>query len=164
MIHRICNSTLACMILLAACTSQQQSTPEEQIDSTAVADAVEGIWQEYAASLNAGDLDRWLSLWTDDGIQMPPGESLVVGKDRIRKRNQGFLDRYEFDMNISNQEIETAGDWAYSRGVYKATLTAKSGGDVIYVDGKYMTILKRQSDGSWKIHRDIFNSNVAPSN
>ena len=29
------------------------------------------------------------------------------------------------------------------------------------VDGKYLTILKKQPDGSWKIHRGAFNSNVS---
>jgi ketosteroid isomerase-like protein len=38
----------------------------------------------------------------------------------------------------------------------------QKGGRPISIDGKYMTILERQADGSWKIHRDIFNSNTAP--
>ena len=132
-------------------------------NEAAVTAGVEDIWKEYSASLNAGDLERWLSLWTDDGVQMPPDEPPVVGKDRIRVRNQGFLDRFTFDMSITNHEVGAAGDWAYARGVFKATLTPKQEGDPILIDGKYMTILRRQSDGSWKIHRDIFNSNVAPT-
>jgi ketosteroid isomerase-like protein len=36
----------------------------------------------------------------------------------------------------------------------------KDGGEPIPYDGKFLTIFKRQSDGSWKIHRDIYNSNV----
>jgi ketosteroid isomerase-like protein len=39
-------------------------------------------------------------------------------------------------------------------------MTPKQGGKTIPIDGKYMTILAKQSDGFWKIHRDIFNSNV----
>jgi uncharacterized protein (TIGR02246 family) len=39
----------------------------------------------------------------------------------------------------------------------------KDGSEEIPIDGKYMTLLKRQPDGSWKIHRDIFNSNVPPA-
>ncbi len=39
-------------------------------------------------------------------------------------------------------------------------ILAKEGGEAVTVDGKYMTILQRQPDGSWKIHRDIVNSNV----
>jgi ketosteroid isomerase-like protein len=60
---------------------------------------------------------------------------------------------------IFNEEVRVAGDWAYSRGTYSATLTPKAGGEPREDSGKYLTILERQSDGSWKIARDCFNSN-----
>ncbi|HEY4648681.1 MAG TPA: SgcJ/EcaC family oxidoreductase [Gemmatimonadales bacterium] len=124
--------------------------------------AVENVWKEYAASLNAGDIDRWMALWTEDGVQLPPNEPPVVGKEKIRARNGAVLQTFTFEIGITNQEVSTAGDWAYSRGSYRATLTPRGGGPAIPVDGKYMTILTRQPGGGWKIHRDIFNSNVAP--
>jgi ketosteroid isomerase-like protein len=92
---------------------------------------------------------------------MPPGEAAVAGKERIRTRNGGFLDQFKFDMGITNEEVRVAGDWAFARGTYKASLIPKQGGAPVPINGKYMTILARQGDGSWKIHRDIFNSNVA---
>lgn len=140
---------------LGGCASQK---PQDQADATA---AVNQVWNEYSASLNAGDMDRWLALWTEDGVQMPPDEPAVVGKESIRARNQRVADRFTFDIGITNAEVRTAGDWAYARGTYRASLTPKQGGKPIPIDGKYMTILARQADGSWKIHRDIFNSNVA---
>ncbi len=145
---------LAGILMVGACSREQQKV--------SAATAAEAIWKEYAASLNEGDLERWLALWTEDGVQMPPDEAATAGKDKIRTRNEAVLDKFTLDMGITNQEVETAGDWAYSRGTYKARLMPKSGGRPVSIDGKYMTILQRQPDGSWKIHRDIFNSNVAP--
>jgi uncharacterized protein (TIGR02246 family) len=152
--HHIGRFGFAVFIALPGCA------PKQHADETASTAAVNGIWKEYSASLNAGDLDRWLALWTEDGVQMPPDEPAVVGKDRIRARNRAVLDRFAFDIGITNQEVRTAGDLAVARGTYKATLTPKQGGGPIPIDGKYMTILVRQPDGSWKIHRDIFNSNA----
>ena len=143
------------VVAFSGCGSQVGGN---QADATR---AVEDIWKEYSASLNAGDLERWLALWTDDGIQMPPGEPAVAGKERIRTRNGSFLDQFKFDMGITNEEVRVAGDWAFARGTYKASLIPKQGGAPVPINGKYMTILARQGDGSWKIHRDIFNSNVA---
>ncbi|NNL34917.1 MAG: nuclear transport factor 2 family protein, partial [Silicimonas sp.] len=60
-------------------------------------------------------------------------------------------------MEISPEETVIMGDWAFSRGNYTAALTRQ--GNAVNVDGKFMTIFKRQDDGSWKIYRDIFNSN-----
>lgn len=143
------------LIPLAACSRQQQQV--------SAATAAETIWKEYAESLNSGDLDRWLELWTEDGVQMPPDEAAIAGKDNIRARNEALLDKFTFDIGITNQEVQAAGNWAYARGTYTAKLMPKAGGRPISIDGKYLTILARQPDGSWRIHRDIFNSNVAPA-
>ncbi|MCH7939879.1 MAG: nuclear transport factor 2 family protein [Candidatus Marinimicrobia bacterium] len=70
------------------------------------------------------------------------------------------MDQFTFNMGITNEEVRVAGDWAFARGTYTAILTPKAGGETIDIDGKYLTILERQVDGSWKIFRDCFNSNV----
>ncbi|MBE3064794.1 MAG: hypothetical protein IMZ69_07215, partial [Spirochaetes bacterium] len=63
---------------------------------------------------------------------------------------------------IDALEIIVTGPWAYSRGVYTQDLKNKSSGQVVHVDGKFLTIFKLQQDSSWKIFRDCFNSNVPP--
>ena len=144
------------LFLLIGCSS------ENRRDTQADEAAINAIWSTYVSSLEAGDIDAWLSLWTEDGVQMPPNELSVIGKDQLRTRNGGALDLLTVEIDITNQEVEVTGDWAFSRGVYTATFAPKDGSEPIPVDGKFMTILKRQADGGWKIHRDIFNSNVAP--
>ena len=44
------------------------------------------LWNEYAAAANDGDMARWISLWIDDGIQMPPDVPRRVGKEEIRTK------------------------------------------------------------------------------
>ncbi len=147
-------------ILLAGCAAETS----EQIDLEAERAAILEIWPQYTSSLNSGDIDSWISLWTDDGVQMPPNEPLLNGRDQIRTRNKAVLDRFIFDMrSINIEEVSIAGDWAFAWGTYSATLTPKEGSETIPIDGKYMTIFQKKSDGSWKIHRDIFNSNVPPA-
>ncbi len=73
------------MIVLAGCSLNE----EAKLD-TATA-AINDIWTEYSSSLNAGDIDRWLSLWTDNGVQMPPNEPAVIGKNQILVRNKAVL-------------------------------------------------------------------------
>src|SRR5213594_4404335 len=109
-------------LLLAGCSPPQRS------ESEPVTAAVNAIWTRYSSSLNAGDLDSWLSLWTDDGVQLPPGEPPVVGKDQIRARNKGVLDKFTVYLSIATDEVGVAGDWAFARGTYTATLNPKKGG------------------------------------
>jgi uncharacterized protein (TIGR02246 family) len=135
------------------------AAPETNVD--AVTEAVMAIWDEYEASLLAGDADRWIALWAEDGVQLPPGAPAVNGKEAIYAGIVSDLDAYEYtEFVITPEELSVNGDFAISRGVYKVTFVAKAGGDPMQVDGKYMTFIRQQPDGTWKIYRDIFNSNV----
>ena len=42
--------------------------------------AIKNLVNQYGATINAGDLDLWISLWVDNGIQMPPNAPAVIGK------------------------------------------------------------------------------------
>ncbi len=124
--------------------------------------AVDAIFAKYAASLGASDADAWSTLWTEDGVQLAPEAPPVVGKAAIREKLRDVLAHFRFDMRIRTEEVRTAGDWAFARGTYAATLTPKTGGPAIPIDGKFLTIFLRQADSSWRIYRDIFNSNTPP--
>ena len=129
-------------------------------DSEADIAAVNDIWPQYCASLIDGDMDRWISLWADDGIQMPPDTPARKGKEKIREANQLLLDLYHWDIAAINvEETHVAGDWAFSRGNYTWAWTPKDGSEKMAGTGKFLTIFQRQEDGSWKIARDCFNGN-----
>jgi len=144
------------MTLLAGCSSQDEENLEA--DTAAIID----FMKEYRSSQNVGDIDQFMSLWTEDGILMPPNGPAVIGKDQIRVRTIGRFDQFTFDLNGTEAEVEVAGGWAFTRGNYTITVTPKEGGQPAFIDGKYISILERQPDGSWKMHRGIFNSNVVP--
>ena len=127
-------------------------------DEAADRAAIEGIWETYSAAVVDGDSGTWLGLWDDGGIQMPPGAP-ARGKDVLDQASPSeFAPGSVSSMNIRPEEITIAEDWAYTRGTYD--LTDVTGDSPVMIDGKFMTILKRQDDGSWKIYRDIFNSNT----
>ena len=50
-------------------------------------------------------------------------------------------------------------DLAYDRGTYSMTVTPP-GAAPIEDRGKYLTIYRKQADGSWKIARVMFNSDL----
>lgn len=141
-------------IVIAAMSSFPLSAMGGEAEDKA---AIEAIWDTYEAARVAGDSDAWLALWDDEGVQMPPGMP-ARGKDvLIGGVPKAFKAMPASAMEISPEEIVIMGDWAFSRGNYTAALTVK--GNAVNVDGKFMTIFRRQADGSWSIYRDIFNSN-----
>lgn len=132
--------------------------PAAFADETADRAAIEGIWESYSAAVVAGDPKTWLGLWDEGGIQMPPGAP-ARGKDvLVEQVPKRYTPDFASEMHINPEEINIAGDWAYTRGTYD--LTVGSGDGATTIDGKFMTILRRQDDGTWKIYRDIFNSNT----
>jgi uncharacterized protein (TIGR02246 family) len=124
--------------------------------------AINEIWIQYAGSFSSGDLDSWISLWADNGIQMAPDAPAVIGKEQIRAKYESIFPEFIFKLAIANEEVRVADDWAFSTGTYAASITPKAGGETAEIAGKYLTILERQADGSWKIVRDCFNSSVPP--
>lgn len=123
------------------------------------AEAIMHVWRIYERGINTSDLDLWLSLWDENGIQFPPDEAMHRGKAEIRAANVDFFPILEMRMSISPQEIAVLGDYAYSSGSYVLDFSERGSGEWTHVDGKFLTILRRQADGSWKLWRDCFNSN-----
>jgi uncharacterized protein (TIGR02246 family) len=149
-------------LLLSACqpiVAESEPQPSDE-DVTA---AVNALWDEYEASQMAGDPDRWIALWTDAGVKMAPDAPAIEGTDQIYARAQRSMADPVDEMVITALETQSSGDMAYSRGVFSFTFTIDETGEQEMMDGKFMTILQRQPDGSWKIHRDIHNWNAPPA-
>ena len=66
-------------------------------------------------------------------------------------------------MMIKIMEVGGAGDFQFSHGTYIDKMVLKSVGKELMFDGKFLTIFKRQPDGSLKIYRDAYNSNIPPN-
>jgi ketosteroid isomerase-like protein len=60
------------------------------------------------------------------------------------------------EETFSFAEIEVFGDWAFARGSVEYQATPKTGGDAIQQSGNIIYLLKKQTDGTWKIARVIY--------
>jgi uncharacterized protein (TIGR02246 family) len=128
--------------------------------------AIKDMLNRYANITSAGDWDQWISLWADDGVQMPPDYPARIGKEQIRAGMKPLFDQLNLDIVI--QSIEDAkiyGDFGFTRCIYTLKATPKAGGETFDVmpEGKALTLYERQPDGSWKIVYDCFNSSTAPT-
>jgi len=150
------------LLIFLLCFTFNCTQQGEVADVEADVAAINELFNQYASSINAGDIDLWISLWADDGIQMPPGNPAVIGKENIKAGLQSSFDLFNWKMTIDGEEVKVAGDWAFARGNYTYTLTPKEEGKTIKGSGKYLSILAKQADGSWKFARDCFNNNAPP--
>ena|SRR5215831_8903269 len=103
-----------------------------------------------AASKN-GDLPAILDLMTDDIIFMVPG-SKPFGKDAFAMAFEG-MKQVRIEGRGDIQELQILGDWAYLRNYIEMTATPPNG-DAMRRTGYTLTILRKESDGRWRITRD----------
>ena len=102
-----------------------------------------------------------MSLWVDDGKRMAPNAPASVGLDQIRVAVEPLFELFDFEeFNVNLDEVRILGDRAYSHGAFAFSMTPLAGGDLIEDSGKFLTILDKQADGSWKIAVDCFNSDM----
>ena len=118
------------------------------------------LWHDFAAAANDGDFARWIALWTDDGIQMLPGAPRRVGKTKIREAMQPVFALVNItNMSVQIEQVRILGDWAFSHGMLIFEVMPKEGGETRRYSGKFLDILEKQVDGTWKIAIDCHNSN-----
>jgi uncharacterized protein (TIGR02246 family) len=114
------------------------------------------VGPEWAAAWAAGDASVIAEFYTEDAVLLPQNQLPIIGKTAIRSGYETFLKQYSVRGSSEIVELEVGGDWAFMRGTYTTTVIPKKGGPPIEEDrGNWLWIVKRQTDGLWKIFRAI---------
>ena len=118
--------------------------------TTAITSANESFMETYGR----GDAAGMAQLYTTDGQLLPGGSDVVTGHEGIEAFWGGVMEMGIATARLETVELEDHGDTAIEVGRY--TL-GKADGEVAD-EGKYIVIWKNQA-GTWKLHRDIWNTN-----
>jgi ketosteroid isomerase-like protein len=117
----------------------------------------------FAASANAGKVDGVLAVYTANAALLPPNSPPQKGHSAIRSFWGSFLDAYTVQFELESDTIEGRGDLAYNMGHYRFTAVPKAKANPGVADeGKFLEVLKRQPDGTWKYAVDMYSSNLTP--
>lgn len=101
----------------------------------------------------------YMSYYAEDSLELPNGSDVLMGKIAIAK-TMGFLDDKNNSLTWKPLGSDVSGDLAYTYGTYEFHSKDKNGRLVVDY-GKYTTIWKRQTDGSWKVVLDMGNATPA---
>ena len=115
--------------------------------------ATDKRWSE-----SAGDTDEFLSYFTDDAYFMPYEAPLVRG-EAIRTSWEQLVSTPGFAIEwvATSADVAESGELGYTIGTFE--LTTEQDGALMVTVGKYVTVWSKQTDGSWKVHVDSFNTN-----
>jgi uncharacterized protein (TIGR02246 family) len=118
--------------------------------------AVSEVIDNFRAAGRAGDLDAFMDNFSEDAIVMLSNRREDADKSAIRNFFH-FLEDECFDQEITKDEIQVMGDWAFARVTFDGYRRPKTGaGEPRRVLSRHLMILKRSKDGVWKLHRDIW--------
>ncbi|WP_162055943.1 YybH family protein [Pontibacter pamirensis] len=113
--------------------------------------------KKFMEAYRRGDAAGMAALYTEDGMIMPPNSDIVEGREQIQNFFQALMNMGIKSIELQTREVEQHENTAYE--VSRATLSVE--GDQVVDEAKYIVIWKREN-GDWKLHRDIFNSNLKP--
>jgi uncharacterized protein (TIGR02246 family) len=144
------------MFMPLASWGQQATTTQADVE------AIKTLLAEYDAAATAGNVDAYMALYADDAVSMPPNEPARTGKEEIRAGFVAFLEENTVQLTSQVDEVRVSGDLAFLRVAYDETVTPKAGGEPTQPHGKWLVILQRQPDGSWKWWREMWSSYTPP--
>lgn len=121
-------------------------------------ETIDRVREAHVVALNAGDAEAWAGKFTDDGVQMPPHAPANIGRTAIAGWSKGFMGLFSLEFALAVDEVHVQAEWAFERGTYAITLNPKAGGPPMQDAGKYITVYQRQPGASWRMARDIWNS------
>ena len=150
------------LVAVVSCTppQQEQEAAVEPPSTEADMEAVRQLLSQVDETLTSGDLEGWMALWDDEGVELPPMQPALVGKEAIRAWDGEYMANNTTMVQSAVEDVQVAGDWAYLRDSYTESWTPKDGGDTTTVVGKSVFMLRRQADGSWKIYSLIWNADA----
>lgn len=135
-----------------------------QMDNSDLKTKLKPILDTYEHSMINGDYKTVAGFYTDDAISLPSYQPEMRGNDAIlqdlKKDVDGGLKYKTF--NIKSSDVYNTGDLAYEIGTYEVSFTSPQMPNEVNDHGKYLNIWQRQSDGSWKIKVNTWNSDINP--
>lgn len=161
---------LSVLAFVGACTSDGKGSVGESEaaavpaaeDPAAVRQAIEAANKKAMDGFNAGSPDALFANFAADAIVMMAGMPAWRGKTAIEEGFRGMMQQMDVkDITATIEDVAVSGDLAVETGVMTMTIGPK-GGKLAADTAKYVTVWKKQGDGSWKVFRDINNTNIVP--
>lgn len=109
----------------------------------------------------AGDWDALFTLMTEDVMLIMPNMAAIQGRD-VCKSWVESMGMTITEHRIEFVEIDGCGGLAFARGSYAETVIYEGFEEPNEDVGKILTIVRKQSDGSWKIAIWMVNSELPP--
>jgi uncharacterized protein (TIGR02246 family) len=107
----------------------------------------------HAATAKA-DVDTILGLMAEDAVFLVPGQPPMKGRGSFERGLRDLLTQHRIESTGEVQEVEVSGSLAYCWTNLTVRIIPLSGGNATVRAGSALSILRKQSNGTWVLARD----------
>ena len=151
----------ALMLFAAACDPRvSPSAPDHHIGDTI---------REQETAINAAitreDAAAVAAFYAPDAMMFNPGEAVHDRPETIRAAYQMLFDDPNGALSFHSAAvvIPSSGDYASSQGLFSISFTDPASHHRVDMTGNYMSLWRKQDDGSWKIMYDMATPGAPPA-
>lgn len=143
-----------------------QEPAEPQVDLAAERESLmqaDRDWYEAYSSSDTGP-DAFVERVLDDARLLPPDAPLAQGKEAIRTSivDLEAMPGFAISWSPTAADVGSGGDLGYTTGTYEMEYEGPQAATFV-INGKYLTVWKKQADGTWMVTADMFNADGAPT-
>jgi len=155
-------------VLVAACAPKGETAVIDSaatatapvVDAGAVRQAIERANAQFGEAVQRGDSAGIVANYADDAMMMMAGAPAWRGRAEIAANAPRAFK--SMAVKLTTTSVDIGGDYAIETGTYELTSTPPGEKSVAADKGKYVTVWKKQGDGSWKIYGDIGTPDLPP--
>jgi uncharacterized protein (TIGR02246 family) len=124
--------------------------------------SVKELEATWVRDIATKDAEKVASYYALDGSVLFPNTPTITGRDNIQAAWKMFLSDPNFTLTFQSAKADASKseDLVYTVGTYSMTMSSPVDKKSVTDRGKYLTVFKRQPDGSWKVVADMVNSDL----
>jgi ketosteroid isomerase-like protein len=107
----------------------------------------------FAKAVAEGGGKAFSSWFADDAVTLNNGRPAVLGRTAIAAQAQWDPKTYQLTWTPQGAQMGPSNDMGFTWGHYEGNSKDKNGGPVT-ITGRYFTVWKKVSDGTWKVALD----------
>ncbi|HEV2915909.1 MAG TPA: SgcJ/EcaC family oxidoreductase [Pyrinomonadaceae bacterium] len=110
---------------------------------------------QWAEAWEKGDASMVAALFMEDGSILARNGKIIKGRQQILERQKAAMQSVDpgVKVTVTTLDLWVDGETAYETGKYHYSYKEK--GKPATDEGRYVTVWKRQPDGSWKLSMDM---------
>ncbi len=150
-------------LFLTACHQTPPPPPPETHDADVK--AITSLEVAANQSYVAKDAAKIATFYASDAVLMVPGMPVSSGVGAITAAIRQMLADPAFSLSFQAKRVNVSrsGDLAYTQGSYQMSMTDPATHTIVKDHGSYVTIYRKEPDGTWKAIEDVATSELPPS-